>query len=332
MERKLFFPLCFFLIFISTLSFADYLKPYQRAPRKSTLFMSLETQAYYSQFNFSPSGQWTPLDNNAFISFLDYKLSFTYHPYSWIKLTPYTRAKTYYNSFLNENESALVPFYPTEVGGALSFPFRMFFIASQPEIDISFPLDSQRGLIQQPIISDESLTITLSSLFQITIQRRFLPFFKIGVQYRGKELLSLLQGQIGLKYRDRVWEIGGLVGVQNSLLTQSLPQSKERWLKEFNSGSLKFASVSPFSVGTSVWADLRVSTTTSFFAQYGIDLYGMQYAQGHQTALGLKIRFLRKRKTRTYKRNRFKEETEDIDSLLNNESDQELMREIEKLQ
>ena len=332
MNRQSFFPLCLFLIFTSVFSFADYLKPYQRAPRKSILFMNLETQAYYSQFNFSPSGQWTPLDNNAFIAFLDYKLSLTYHPYSWMKLTPYVRAKTYYNSFLNENESALIPFYPTEIGGALSHPFRIFFIALQPEIDVSFPLDSQKGLIQEPFISDSALKITLSSLFQITIQRRFLPFVKIGVQYRGRELLSLLQGQIGLKYRDHIWEIGGLVGMQTSLLTQSLPPSKERWLKKFNSSSLKFASVSPLSVGTSVWADLRISTTTSFFAQYGVDLYGAEYAQGHQAGVGLKIQFLKKRKTRTYKQNIFKEETEDIDSLLHDESDQELMKEIEKLQ
>ncbi len=321
-------------IFWSEFCFADYLLPHQRAPRKSTLYMNLETQAYYSEFNFLNPGEYGDLDNQAFIAFLDYKLALTYRPYPWINITPHFRSKTYFNSYLNANESLLIPFQPTEIGGTISHPIKTSIISLKPAIEVSFPLDIQNTQLRQAIISDESLKVTLSSLFQTTIKRRFTPFFKIGIQYRGKELLSLVQGQVGLKYRDHILEFGVLMAAQNSLtFSSSNPTSKNNLIKKYNSGSLKFYSVNPFSVGLSFWGDIQFGGNFSLFAQYGFDVYGMNYAQGHTLTLGLKFRLMKKRRKRKYRNNyNFKEKTENIDSLLNDESDKELMREIEKLQ
>lgn len=315
-------------------SSADYLIPYQRPPKASQLYMNWENQFYYSQSNFLNAGEYDFLKNSAFIAFADYKFSFVYRPYSWLKLTPHFRGKTYFNSAVSANQSGYIPFQPASIGAAMSYPLRKSIFGLQPEAAVSFPLDSQNNDVQRLVVSDESLTADLSLLCQIVIKRHFIPFVKVGVQYRGKELLSLAQWQAGLKYRDRVWELGVLLGGQNSLAVQSMPSSKKSLLDKYNAGSLKFLSVSPFSIGSSAWMDVRLNKRVSVFALYGLDLYGAEYAQGHTGSLGLKVLFIKKHSKRAYKRRnrQFREEREEVDSFLTDESDQELMREIEKLQ
>jgi len=331
MTKKIKISLILTFFLSSPLSFAeDYLHPNTRIPLRSILHIDFQNQFYYTDSNFlSESESWTGsalnyIDNNNRIILTDHKTSLIYRPMKWIQIIPHLRVKNFYNT-----GSTDFFFNLTEIGATLNHPIRTSLLGFLPSFEFVIPLDKQQS-VHRPILSDETIAFNLSLLTQMYLSKKWVPFGKVAFQYRGRDLLSLFQGQAGLKYRDHIWELGALFGIQNFIPIQNPPSQKSHLLNQFNSGSLKYFVRDPFAMGLSSWADFRVGKKTHLLTILSADLNGINYAQGFSITFGVKYKFIGRSK-RKIKKYRFQEKVQDIDSFLN-QDDQELLDEIEKLQ
>ena len=317
----------FFCSFTS--SSEDYLYPLTRNPIRSILHMDIESQIYYTDSNFftdseSPTGAILDyLENNDRLILNSYKIALSYTPIKWVQIIPHIKSKFFYN--LNSRYSV---FTPTEIGVTIRSPLRTRRIGLLPSFEFIIPLDRQQELYRA-IMSEETVAFNFSLYSQVHFSKNWLPFLKSAFQYRGRDLLSLFQGQAGIKYRDYVWEIGTLLGVKHPISMRNPPSQKSQLLREFNSGSLQYFVLDPFAIGTSIWAEARVNKRLHLFSILSADLHGINHSQGFALTLGFKYKFIERPKRKRSRR--FRQRTQGIDTILD-ENDQELFREIEKIQ
>lgn len=326
----------FLLIF--ALSYADkisaqYLLPKTRKPVKSLFYIHFETQNYYSHFNYTSDGQYAYIYDDQkrrnWIYFSDYILAFSYSPTSWIEFYPYVTAQTHYSY------PYLLPFQLNNVGLKLKHSILTSIVSLFPEIDITLPVDPQSENPYRIITNDDVFKWTGS--VWLYFFRSISPFVRLGFQKRYGGLSSFLLWQLGLSYQDHIWELGFLFGGFRTIVRdvdQNNPNKKHARLNKFNSGSLKFSSVNPEATGFSSWVSARVKRNVYLFLNCNFDFQGRNYAQGLSINLGFKYNFRTKKSKKKYKKSirRFREREDDVESIFNEDSDIELMQEIENFQ
>ena len=335
MKSKLFLVGLFIMILQTPQSFAEYLRPPARQLKHSLLNFDFEVQGYHSDANYTADGNFTDIyaeNARTWIGFLDYKIGALYAPAKWVEFYPYTKAQTHYSY------PYFLPFQMTSAGAILRHHISISSVIFSPEVDVSFPLDSQENNPRQIITSDGVLKVTPSFLLRVSFMESVSPFLKIGFQYKKGGLAGLLLWQLGISYYDHIWELGALVGGFRTVMgdrEQNNPQNRHRLLDTYNSGSLKFYSVNPELIGASAWVDVRASKKTYLFVKYGLDFYGKNYAKSFLNFnLGVKHLLALKKSDKKYKKSlrRFREKRESTDDIFDDSQDAELMREIEKLQ
>lgn len=302
-------------------SLAELLLPQKRIPMNHSLFADFSTEIFYSQGNFDNEGFFEKLEGETtYTTFLNYKFHLIYAPFSWIHVEPYIHAQTHIVN--TETSLNYIPFRPTKTGLKGSFFINTPFVVLSPEIDFSYPLDSQKNGISRIITNDGFITLTPALLAHFSFLGSFIPFAKIAYQYR-QELSGLLIYHAGFMYQDNIWEIGALAGGFSSVVEDQNPNKRHRFLNQFNAGSLKFYSANPSTFGTTAWVDLKLSKKTQIFAHYGFNFFGLNYAQGYTLNLGLRLGFIKAKSPYKYRRDvrNFKEREEDMESIFNESDD-----------
>ncbi len=301
-------------------SLAELLLPQKRIPRNHSLFVDFSTDMFYSHSNFDNEGFLENLADPNYITFFNYKFHLIYTPSSWVHIEPYIHAQTHIVQ--KENHTDYLPFRPTTAGLKLSSFINTPFAVFSPEIDFSYPLDSQKDGISRIITNDGVIKLTPALLIHFAFLGSFIPFGKIAYQYR-QDLSSLLIYHAGFMYQDNIWEIGALFGGFSSLIKDQNPNRRHRFLNQFNAGSLKFYSADPNTLGTTFWMDLKLSKKTQIFVHYGFNFLGLNYAQGHSFNIGLRRGFVKARSPYKYRRDvhDFEERTEDMESIFNESDD-----------
>ena len=297
------------------------LLPQKRIPRNHSLFTDFSTELFYSQSNFDHEGFVEKLEGEkTYIAFFNYKLHLIYTPFSWIHIEPYAHAQTHI--IQTDTRRDYLPFRPTKAGLKLSSFIHSPFIVLSPEIDFSYPLDSQRNGISRIITNDGVIKLTPALLAHFSFLGSFIPFGKIAYQYR-QDLSGLLIYHGGFMYQDNIWELGALLGGFSSVVKDQSPNKRQRVLNRFNAGSLKFYSADPSTLGAVLWIDLKLSKKTQIFAHSGFNFFGLNYAQGFSLNIGMRSGFIKKGSPYKYRRDvrHFEEKTEDIESLFNEEGD-----------
>ena len=305
-------------------SLAELLLPQKRIPKNHSLFADFSTEMFYSYGNFDDDGFFEDLDNVKnlkYITFFNYKFHLIYAPFSWMHIEPYIHAQTH---IVQKEETILdyLPFRPTTAGLKGGFSINIPIVTLSPEIDFSYPLDSQRNGISRIITNDRFIKLTPALFAHFSFLGSFIPFAKIAYQYR-QELSGLLIYHAGFMYQDNIWEIGALLGGFSSVVEDQNPNKRHRFLNEFNAGSLKFYSANPSTLGTTIWADLKLSKKTQIFVHYGFNFFGLNYAQGHSLNIGLRRGFIKAKSSHKYRRDvrGFEEKTEDMESIFNENDD-----------
>ena len=255
-----------FLLLLSVFCFsfgakADFLFPQKRIPNNQTLILDFSTETIYSQANLDPNGYYTDL--TGWISLFNYKLDLVYAPASWFHVTPYAHAQTHivYNNYVEYS-----PFRFTQAGLKFSHFIHASFITLSPEVDLSFPLDVQKGNVSRIVTNDEVIKVSPALYLHFALSDYFFPFAKIGYQYR-QELSGLVLYQLGLMYQDNVWEIGVLGGGFSSAIPALNPNERKDVLERYNGGSLLY-SAQPGTLGASGWIDLKLSKKTQLFCPF----------------------------------------------------------------
>ena len=326
------------IAFSPIFSSAEYLTPKKRKVKKSLLSTEMDLQGFFTNSNFNSQYEYDSLNHESFMALANSKLKLAYSPKKWVELSTYVNFQTHWNN----HDYILLPFQPTDLGVQLSHYIRSSVFSLIPEVSASvplvYPVDPNTHQVFQIISNDGVVKVTPSLNIQLTFLRTVIPFAKIGYQYR-EYLSSLLLWQGGFIYRDPQWELGFLFGGFHSIqgdVGQVGLQARQLQLGKYNLGSFKFYSVNPSSIGFSAWSDFRLNKASHLFINYNFDFYGQNYARGHSLQVGLTVSLLKKNTlpSKQYKKalRKFREKPENIDSLFEDDSDRELMREIEKLQ
>ena len=280
-------------------SFWTYAFQYLSFPRQKknneVLSTSFESRAYYSFSNFNGQGLPEYLKDQGWVSFIDYHLSVSYSPTQWFYMSPYIEGQTH--MIKNKQNTTVLPFSPTLSGLKIFTPLRISYFSILPEIDFTYPLDVQRPISR--VITNDGVPSVTPFLALSFDKWHIQPFVRLGYRWRHFKFSHLLLVQAGLLYRDQGLEIGlltgGLRGVTSDVDSNSLNRHKD--LKQYNNGSLKFYSVLPTSVGTSLWFDAPITTRFNFLAQVQFNWMGFNYAHGYTFHLGLQYHFFRRSKS-----------------------------------
>ena len=301
---------------------AELLLPQKRIPGNRSLFVDLSTEIFYSHGNFDQEGFLKNLEKQNYTTFLNYKLHLIFAPSSWVQMEPYIHAQTHLVQ--KEISSDVLPLSFTKAGLKGSFFIHTPVVVLSPEIDFSYPLDSQKNGISRIVTNDGVIKLTPALLVHLSFLDSFVPFGKVAYQYR-QDLSGLLIYYVGLMYQDNIWEIGALAGGFSSIIKDQIPNTRHSVLNKFNAGSLKFHSANPSTLGSVLWADLKLNKKTQIFAHYGFNFLGLNYAQGHSLNIGIRRGFVKPKSKLPYRRavHDFKEKTEedDIESLFNESND-----------
>ena len=313
-----------------------YLSPYQRTPRLSRLFTFFETNVFYSSVSFDEQGQVRYPQNpnqsclyiyqlQCFVS-MQNQLNLSYAVARWLRVAPFI-------SIISDSVTrAMIVGKFTEGGLDVSLPIRIGKLSVLPSFRSVLPIYS---LAKSRTISvHQIMRLTPSVYMHFPFHRRWFLFAKVGYEMRHHlSYNNMLLGQVGLKYRDHKWELGGLVGAMGGLPISNFRQSDTEQAF-YDTGEMHYYSSNPLVLGVATWIDLRVTQTDGVYAGFKINALGKRYARGMSGIIGYKKSFMqRSRRTRYQKSSKFfKGKKENIDSLLEEDNnDQELMREIEKL-
>lgn len=291
---------------------AEFLLPQKRIPGNHSLFFDFSTEIFYSQNNLDGGVYIKPLEKSKYIIFLNYKLNVIYAPSSWVHIEPYIQAQT--PIVKKEISVDYLPFVPTKTGLKGSFFIHTPFAVLSPEINFSYPLDSQKTRI---VTNDGVIKLTPALFVHLSFLNSFIPFGKIAYQYR-QDLSGLLIYHGGFMYQDNIWEIGALLGGFSSVVQDQNSNTRHSVLNQFNAGSLKFYSANPNALGTAFWADLKLSKKTQIFTHFGFNFFGANYAQGLSFNIGLRHGSIKPKSKHPYRRaiHEFEERAEeDIESL-----------------
>ena len=300
------------ILFGASSGWAEFLLPQKRIPGNNSLFIDLSTEIFYSQGNFDYEAFFENLEGeNTYTAFFNYKLNLIYAPFSWVHIEPYIHAQTHI--IRKETSTDYLPFMPTKTGLKGSFFIHTPFVVLSPELDFSYPLDTQRTRI---VTNDGVIKLTPALFIHLSFLDSFIPFGKIAYQYR-QDLSGLLIYHGGFMYQDNIWEIGLLLGGFSTVILDQNSNTRHSVLNQFNAGSLKFYSANPSTLGVALWTDLKLSKKTQIFVHIGGNFFGLNYAQGFSLNVGLKRGFIKPKSKHPYRRavHDFEEKTEDMESL-----------------
>ena len=310
-----FFQYLLLSIFILT-SFWTYALQYLSVPRSikedQVLSVNFEHRSYYSFNNFNQTGFMKNLEDQGLIFLMDYHLSAFYSPTGWFHIAPYLEAQTHIVNTAIETRA--LPFFPTLSGLKTWISIHISYFSLFPEIDFSYPLDVQNPISR--IITNDGVSSLATSLMGSFNFWRFRPFLRAGYQWR-YSISNLLFAQFGILYQEDNLEIGWLTGGFTAVGGDSDRSfNRHKDLEKYNTGSLKFYSTLPASVGTSIWFDAAVNKRMNLLAQINFNWEGFNYAQGYTLHLGVRYHFI-KREKGSYKKSirRFKQKSYDIESL-----------------
>ncbi len=302
----------------------QYLSFPRRLVEDNLLALNFEHRTYYSHINFNQQGSLRNISDEGYILLMDYHLSFFYSPNQWFQISPYIEAQTHMVNHPSK-EIQVLPFFPTLSGIKVFSSIHVPYLSILPEIDFTFPLDVQNPINR--IITNDGVFSTTPSLALFLNLSRLHPFARIGYHWR-YFISDLLFAQLGLLYRDNILEIGGLIGGFTSVTSgrDSNSLNRHKDLERYNLGSLKFYSVLPTSLGTSVWLDINLNRKFHFLTQFNFNWMGLNYAQGYTLHLGIRYSFIKRANLREqYKKSirRFKQNSYDMNSLYQENSKKE---------
>ena len=296
------------VIFSGSLSMADYLSSYQRAPRRSQLFTLLETKLTYVAFNFSASGQKVSQSNPRpaclhiphiqCLVLMKNQLSVSYSPFRQLKISPFVQ-------MISDSISQTITIGKfVEAGVDIGIPIRVGRASVFPSFQSVFPVYFKSG--KNSIAVHQVMRFTPSIYFHFPLHRNWFPFAKVAYEFRqNPSFHHVLLGQAGFKYRDYQWELGVLAGGMMS--TQHTTSSMSNDESEFyQTGEIRYYSTNPFVIGGSVWADFRMTTTDSAYIQFEFDVMGARYSVGRGVTVGYKKRLMKWSRNKQYRKKSFK--------------------------
>ena len=303
------------LLFLSSLSMSFSALAEVRFPeipsKNQPLYLSLQTEFFRSQANYTNFGQHVDLSDNDYFQYVSFNPILSYSPFKhYISFSLF--ANSFYASSGKKDKQHVLPFQVSAVGAGfkLFHKFKSLFFGfelrgalplyknfenyQKPAVDL---LQGQgHGVASEnPIVVGDGAYFVEPSLWLIfRPSKTFYIYNHTAFRWRSTGLSSLLISNLGTVLKSKFISAGLSLDTFFSLFMldhfSNQKDSRLDILKTGNAGSLKFYSVNPSAISATAWSEFNFKPffTTLYV---NLDTIGDNYAKGFTLGLVTKYRW-----------------------------------------
>ncbi|MDE0091946.1 MAG: hypothetical protein OXN83_01510 [Oligoflexia bacterium] len=282
--------LCLFSITISLPALSEIRFP--EIPSKSQpLSISLQTEFFRSQANYTDFGQYVDLPDNNFFQYISFRPVVSYSPFQH-----YISFSFFANSFFSSSKSGdseyLLPFRLSLIGAGVRFYHKIQTLFIGLELRGGFPLYRNFQNPQEIIVGDNAYFAEPGLWFIFQPSKMFYIYKWTAFRWRSLGLSSLLFSSLGGVLESEFISAGLSLDSFFSLFLYDhfSVQTEQRLslLKTANAGSHKFYSVNPSVLSGTAWVEFKFNPfLTALYVN--LDTLGQNFAKGF--SLGLITKF-----------------------------------------